>query len=65
MKGSMTSTARLLAFGDVHGVQYLGVLRASLKSIQPEGLHAILLAGDIIDRGDVSGMSMVLREITS
>ncbi|MEM4922255.1 MAG: metallophosphoesterase [Sulfolobales archaeon] len=65
MKGSMTSTARLLAFGDVHGVQYLGVLRASLKSIQPEGLHAILLAGDIIDRGDVSGMNMVLSELTS
>lgn len=65
MRGSMVSVVRLLAFGDVHGVQYLGVLRASLRSVQPEEPHAILLAGDIIDRGDVSGMNLVLREITS
>lgn len=61
----MVSIVKLLAFGDVHGVQYLGVLRASLRSMLPEELHAILLAGDIIDRGDASGMDLVLREITS
>ncbi|MCS7099654.1 MAG: metallophosphoesterase [Sulfolobales archaeon] len=61
----MASIARLLAFGDVHGVQHLGILRASLRTVPPDDIHAILLAGDIIDRGDVSGMELVLREVTS
>ncbi len=65
LRGSMASTVRLLAFGDVHGMQYLSVLRASLKSIPPEVPHAILMAGDVIDRGDVSGMGLVLREVTA
>lgn len=61
----MASPVRLLAFGDVHGTQYLNLLRASLRNIPPEGPHAILLAGDIIDRGDVGGMEVVLREVVS
>ncbi len=61
----MTSNIRLLAFGDVHGAQYLGLLRASLKSSISEEPHAILMAGDIIDRGDVSGMDLVLRELSA
>lgn len=59
----MASNIRLLAFGDVHGIQYLGLLRASLKTYTSEELHAILMAGDIIDRGDVSGMDLVLKEL--
>jgi len=59
----MAAEVRLLAFGDVHGVQYLGVLRASLRSITGTEPHAILLAGDIVDRGDVHGMELVLKEV--
>ncbi|MCX8184876.1 MAG: metallophosphoesterase [Sulfolobales archaeon] len=59
----MASIVKLLAFGDVHGAQYLGVLKASLRTLPPEELHAVLLAGDIIDRGDTSGMELVLREV--
>jgi len=59
----MAAEARLLAFGDVHGVQYLGVLKASLRSITGPEPHAVLLAGDIVDRGDVRGMELVLSEV--
>jgi|YelNatPaOPRAMG01_1025707.scaffolds.fasta_scaffold05810_12 Icc-related predicted phosphoesterase len=59
----MVSNVRLLAFGDVHGAQYFGLLRASLRTFTPEEPHVILMAGDIIDRGDVSGMDLVLREL--
>ncbi len=61
----MASIVRLLAFGDVHGLQYLSLLRASLRSVPPEEPNAILMAGDVIDRGDVSGMGPVLREVTA
>ncbi len=59
----MAADIRLLAFGDAHGVQYLGVLKASLRSITGPEPYAILLAGDIVDRGDVRGMELVLNEI--
>lgn len=59
----MAAEVRLLAFGDVHGAQYLGVLKASLRSITGPEPHAILLAGDIVDRGDVRDMELVLNEV--
>ncbi|MEM4484845.1 MAG: metallophosphoesterase [Sulfolobales archaeon] len=56
---------RFLAFGDVHVPRYFPVFVSSVNSLVGFRPDIILLAGDIVDRGDVRGFDLVRRFLRS
>ncbi|MGB9709798.1 MAG: metallophosphoesterase family protein [Infirmifilum sp.] len=43
---------KLLAFGDVHSPEYLPILTSSLKRTKLDSVQLVLIAGDVVKRGD-------------
>lgn len=43
---------RILAFSDVHAPRYLHLLKTSLSKTTLESISAVLIAGDIVEKGD-------------
>lgn len=51
----------MAAFSDVHGPRYIGYLKASLSTLR--GAELLVLAGDIVDKGEPMHFKMVLDTI--
>ncbi len=56
----MISYISILAVADIHSPRYLHNFIASLHRVRIENLDLIVLAGDIVDRGNVSAFKPVL-----
>jgi Icc-related predicted phosphoesterase len=54
-------SVEILAFSDVHASQYLNLLITSLNKYQIKDIDAIVLAGDIVDRGKAESMELTIR----
>ncbi|MEM0026654.1 MAG: metallophosphoesterase [Ignisphaera sp.] len=53
-------TIKIIAFADVHGMQYLSMLISSLNRINVKNVDFIVMAGDIVDKGRIEYMRVVL-----
>lgn len=56
--------ALLAAFSDVHSPRFLQMLRNALSEWNTDEPCAVLMAGDIVDRGNVAMMGPVVREVS-
>ncbi|MGC9148347.1 MAG: metallophosphoesterase family protein [Sulfolobales archaeon] len=55
----MSTVLKFLAFGDSHVPRYFSLVVSSVNSLVGFRPDIVLLAGDIVDRGDVSGFEFV------
>lgn len=56
----MIKFVRLLCFADVHSPRYLSLFIASMARASIEGVSAVLMAGDVVERGRVEALKHVL-----
>ena len=56
-------TINIVAFADVHGMQYLSMLISSLNRINVNNVDVIVMAGDIVDKGRIDHMRVVLSAL--
>lgn len=57
--------AVLAAFSDVHSPRFLQLLRRALREWSSGEPCAVLMAGDLVDRGNVAMLGPVVREVSS
>jgi len=50
----------IVAFADVHGTQYVNLLISSLRRVDVSNVDVIVMAGDVVDKGRVEHMNIVL-----
>lgn len=53
----------VIAFADVHGMQYLNLLISSLNRVNAKDVDIIVMAGDIVDKGRIEHVGIVLSAL--
>ncbi len=60
----MLRYARILAVADIHSPHYLHLFIASISKLDPSTIDLIILAGDSVDRGNVSALRPVIEVLS-